>query len=933
MSGRAPAELFPADRDGGCEAVMEPSVTWTEGARELFARGDFGPGERLLLKAEAWLLQLTHAYNKIMSLSNSRTRILAHQVESTHRIINSLDHRFLIADEVGLGKTVEAGLVIKELHFRHGHDRVLIVCPSSLQSQWQSEMAAKFNDSYEIVDRKALESARKLLKKGDDPWMRFQRAICSIDFIKNRDMADEIGKSGWDIVVFDEAHRLRRDAKQSTLAYSVAEILSKRTRSLLLLSATPFRGKLEELYYLISLIDKNLLGPFQTFYRTYCIDSGSAPDLKGALSRVVIRRTKKEVGGFTKRHARTVRFALYPDERLLYDETTRYVVEEYNRAMARENRAVGFVMTVFQKLLDSSHYALHRALLNRRNRLIDEAARLEKINEAPPAQEIDLSLVEDSENPEDYCAVTLKETVAELKIEIATLDRLVSLAGSVSESVKGEKLRELLKKVVAEDGKKVVIFTQFMTTQEYLKGILSEYRIVTFNGSMNRDEKDAAVARFRDEADLFISTEAGGEGRNLQFCSVMVNYDLPWSPLKIEQRIGRIHRFGQKSDVYIYNFATRDTVAERVLEILTLKLKIFEQSIGAMDVLLGQIGEEAELGKLFMDMASGVKSGKEVEREIEARVRDAKASYEKLSELTVARRLDFNYDEYYRVTLKERTFSNRRIEDFAERLRLQDGDAPVRIARKRGTKGVYRVTGRDGAEFYGTFNSMLALEREDLQFLAFGHPAVDALMRHAQSDDFCEVPCILRVNCGRPFAGLLFLFLVSITSVSETRELVPVVVECGRYRGDRVCEELEEGIIQGTLRCDGHAGLKGEGAAPSLAAGVLDRGFEAAQSKLAAILREKAASITETLDMKLYPEMEKVEKSYNDAIAELQHKLDLQESRMKWYGEDLKGAITRTRNALRKTEAEKLETMNRYRGYLGVRCGAELIGSGMILSA
>ncbi|MBN1534805.1 MAG: DEAD/DEAH box helicase family protein [Spirochaetes bacterium] len=929
MSGRAQAELFPPVIVSGVPEAGELSIRGEEEVRARFAAGEIGPGDRFLLKAEAWLLQLAHAHNKIMSLSNSRTRILAHQVESTHRIINSLNHRFLIADEVGLGKTVEAGLVIKELQFRYGYRRVLIVCPSSLQSQWQSEMAAKFNEQYDLVDRRALEAARRA-GKGENPWMRFPRAICSIDFIKNRDMAGEIAETIWDITVFDEAHRLRRDGKQSTLAYNVAEILSRNTRALLLLSATPFRGKLEELYYLVSLIDRNILGPYHTFYRTYCIDSRNVPDLKGILAPVVIRRTKRGVGGFTRRHARTIRFELYPEERLLYDETTRYVVEEYNRAMATENRAVGFVMTVFQKLLDSSSQALHRALANRLGRLREETARLESAGDAGAASDIDPLLIEESDSPEEYCSLSRATTLAEMRIEIATLERLVAIAGGVDASVKGERLRELLQRVVAEEGKKVVIFTQFMTTQEYLRELLRDYRIVTFNGSMGRDEKDQAVARFKEEADVFISTEAGGEGRNLQFCSVMVNYDLPWSPLKIEQRIGRIHRFGQKSDVYIYNFATRDTVAERVLEILTLKLKVFEQSIGAMDVLLGQMEDEMELGRLFMEMAAGAKTVREVDREIEARIREARSSYEKLSELTVASRMDFNYDEYYRVTLKERTFSNRRIEDFAAGLCRIDRDAPATVKKRKGTKGVYIIRAGGGEEITGTFNSRLALEREDLQFLAFGHPSVDALVRRAQEEDFCGTAGALRYRYAKPFTAVLFLYLVATTSVSETRDLVPVLAEIRGGLEREECREIERELIQGSFHRDASAqGI--DARTVSAAAASMDRYLDAARSRLVQVIEERRASLGESLDMQLYRELERIQKSYGDAIGELRQKLDLQESRMKWYGEDLKGAITRTRNAIRKAEAEKREATERYHGYLGIRCRAELLGACIVL--
>ncbi|MBP7584618.1 MAG: DEAD/DEAH box helicase, partial [Spirochaetes bacterium] len=340
-------------------------IEYQDEIREMLAAGDIGDGERFALKTEAWVLQLAYSNDKLLSLSNSRTQILAHQVESTHRVVSALEPRFLLADEVGLGKTIEAGLVLKEMIFRHGHRRILVVCPASLVLQWQNELRSKFNEEFAVVDRHALARMRRAAG-GDNPWLAAERIICSLDFIKSKMNMELLGAVRWDTVVIDESHRLRRDSLRSTLAYAAGETLSARTKSLLLLTATPFRGKIEELYYLVRLLDKNLLGPFQTFYNAYCLGTTDLAPLREKISRVIIRRTKKDVGGFTRRMARTIRFELFPEERELYDATTRYVSEEYNRAMQSENRAVGFVMTVFQKLLASSSRAVYSALRNRR---------------------------------------------------------------------------------------------------------------------------------------------------------------------------------------------------------------------------------------------------------------------------------------------------------------------------------------------------------------------------------------------------------------------------------------------------------------------------------------------------------------------------------------------------------------------------------------
>jgi SNF2 family DNA or RNA helicase len=435
---------------------------------------DIKRNSRFFLKTESFLLQHAYANNKILSLSNSRTRILAHQVESTHRIVNALNQRFLIADEVGLGKTIEAGLVIKEMMYRYNHRRILIVCPASLLFQWQHEMQSKFNESFVIMDRKVIHQIKKEHGEDVNPWKIHKKMICSLDFIKSDQYYDDLKSMKFDTVVFDEAHRLRRDSKQSTHGYVVAEILSERAKSCLLLSATPFRGKLEELYFLLALLDKNILGPFRTFYNEFCIDNSNLSNLKERISPVIIRRTKAEIGGFTKRYARTIRFELYPDERHLYEETTRYVVEEFNRAMQTENRAVGFVMTVFQKLLDSSSFALYSALSNRVKKIEGLIERAEKNHETIATLEgfYELEELPDHEELNDMNEYSIEKTVAELKIELKTLKKLVALAENIENNKKGEELSRLIQRLKKKGFKKFLIFTQFRTTQMYLEELL-----------------------------------------------------------------------------------------------------------------------------------------------------------------------------------------------------------------------------------------------------------------------------------------------------------------------------------------------------------------------------------------------------------------------------------------------------------------------------
>ncbi len=902
----------------------------------LFKTGNIDYDERFILKTEACLLKLAYAFNKILSLSNSRTRILAHQVESTDQIVNAIQHRFLIADEVGLGKTVEAGLVIKEFIYRYNFKRILISCPASLLYQWQNEMKSKFNEDFIIMDRKTLKAAESVAGEKGNPWKVHDKIICSLDFIKNINFAEDIKSTSWDAVVFDEAHRLRRDSNSSTKVYNVAEIISEKTKSLLLLSATPFRGKLEELYYLVYLLDKNVLGPFQSFYNDYCLENSDLSGLKEKLSAVVIRRTKNDIGGFTKRYAKTIKFELYPDERYLYEETTRYVAEEFNRALQTENRATGFVMTVFQKLLDSSSYALHCALRNRMFKLkemIEKAERGEK-DFSDLIQRFDPLLDDDSEDLETVTDFSIEKTVAELKVEVQTISKLVDIAGNIKVNKKGEKLKSLIARLRKKGTKKFLIFTQFRTTQDYLADILSNYKTVVFNGSMSADEKEDAIEAFKGDTEVLIATEAGGEGRNMQFCNVIINYDLPWSPLKIEQRIGRLHRFGQPKDVFIYNFSTSGTVAERVLEVLTDKLKLFEESIGAPDVMLGQIEDELKLNSIFMEMVSGKKSRKEINEEIKRRMSLAKKSYEKLESLTVTDKMDFNYDEYYRITMKEREFSSTRVENFIEYLRKVD-DYPTRYLGTRNHKdGLFPVkaypSGREFSSRFGTFDSESALENENIEFLAFGHPIVDHCIDYCISENFGGLTGVRVIETGIKAAGFICNYIVSFESVSKTAELMPVVIPVSDNLGEFEIGEMEREAVQQAVEKE--VDLEFYYNDIKTVVENCNDFFSKASERIRYKVDEKIRELTDNLDMTIDPQIEKVEDSFNKRMKELEEKLELQQCQMKWYGKDMKSAITRTKNLILRAEREKNTLLEKYQNYFGVKSDIRMLNAGIIIS-
>jgi len=552
--------------------------------------------------------------NTYASLKGSGIHLLPHQINAVYEIMSSLNHRWLIADEVGLGKTIETGLLIKEFSMRYRYSRILIVVPASLMLQWQNELKEKFNEEFTLLDGKSVRSAHK---GGLAGWIKENtRIIVSIDYARQDGVSSILTRMVWDMVIFDEAHRLRRDKQTSTRAYRFAEAVSVRTKSLFLLSATPFSGKLEELYFFISLLERNKIGSLQSFMNGYYNEGGEF--LNRIIRSVTIRRTKRDVGGFTKRSAYTIKYSLTSEEKQLYENISAYIQGEYRKAVEENKNARALMLCFLQKMADSSFPAVLNTVKNRiqritqmldeKNAAVSMPAEITEIKEDVHDMRDDADEDEDAEGLDE-----IRMTILELRTELTVLERLLAQGAAMQKNSKAEKLLQLVKSIKSKDqSEKIIIFTQFKTTMLHLRSVLSDYDCVIFHGGLNRAEKDSAVIQFRDRSSIFISTEAGGEGRNLQFARIMINYDLPWNPFRLEQRIGRIHRFGQKFDVVIYNFAMEESIGERLLEILTDKIKIFEDAFGELEPLLGLIGSSSSFfDGLMMHMALNPKEAEE----------------------------------------------------------------------------------------------------------------------------------------------------------------------------------------------------------------------------------------------------------------------------------------------------------------------------------
>ena len=617
------------------ERVENLPIEWLEKAADLWERlaaDDFDDSEDYRIRQMA--LDLAHA-NTGGELTASRVDLLPHQILLVHDLLDRTPRRLLVADEVGLGKTIETGMLIRELIARGEAARILIVAPAGLIENWRSELAECFRLTFDVL-------GRDFRDHGAATWERYPRVICSIDTLKQRRRVQRLlAAPPWDLVIFDEAHHLSRtrSGKKTTTTqnYRLAEALRNHSRDMLFLSATPHQGNAFQFWSLIQLLDDQLFaGP------------EAIADHRGLLNHVMIRRTKREVtdsrGGpiFRRRQVHTERFSLGPRERMFYERISDYLREGYDAAGAgdtrttRRQRAIGFVMTTFQKIMSSSPRAIRQALRRRllvllARRQLDLEARRTRARPAGGgelAEEIlriqdemlkvarailgeDASATSDAEayvarvrrrlQRREEEAETTSWTLdgdeeageglyAETGIpeEIPTVRQLIKLVPQGPDR-RFETLVRAISDLSRENpDERFVIFTQYRDTlaflAEELGRIFGAQRIATLKGGPIED-KIAAMEDFwrEDGARFLLSTSAGGEGINLQIGRILFNYDLPWNPMAVEQRIGRIHRYGQQETVQVYNLFAEDTVEERIYGLLDAKLREIALSIGKSD--------------------------------------------------------------------------------------------------------------------------------------------------------------------------------------------------------------------------------------------------------------------------------------------------------------------------------------------------------------
>jgi superfamily II DNA or RNA helicase len=622
----------------GLETERFRKVTLTakdlEHLRILDPRHSFdGDGRLLRLGLQAYALGIAYEFDPYFGLSISRVDPLPHQLEAVYDYLLKLARvRFLLADDAGAGKTIMSGLLIRELELRGLAERILIVCPANLAFQWQRELKEKFDTKFLVMKGQDIRD-----QFGVNQWLERNRVITSLDLAKREDILPGLRQVHWDLVIVDEAHRMSAsDESHKSMRYRLGELLSEISDHMLLLTATPHKGDPKNFSLFLQLLDVDAYADVKSIREA--MDRRRAPFYLRRTKEAMVYFPERRPDGtwaaepiFTKRITHTVDFQIDGAEFELYRDVTRFVKRESARAAAEGQdpraRAIGFLMSLYQRRLASSTHAMRCSLENRARRLNEGLKRAQDLaRQAPPdlPDPEELEEMEESERERLEAmieAITLAGSAEQVRQEIQELQRLAIQAQTVEEAGTEAKLSEL-KELLQKEGffdhadQRLLLFTEFKDTLNYLVDRLKTwgFRVGWIHGGMKPGSRDDpgtrlhAEQQFREgEIQILVATEAAGEGINLQVCNILFNYDIPWNPNRLEQRMGRIHRYGQRKDCLIFNFVATNTIEGRVLQRLLDKLQEIRDALDddAVFNVVGEVLPAAHVERVLRDYYAG----------------------------------------------------------------------------------------------------------------------------------------------------------------------------------------------------------------------------------------------------------------------------------------------------------------------------------------
>ena len=868
------------------------------------------------LAVEALRTHLAHAFDPQFAVSVSQVDPLPHQLDAVYKHLLPLPRiRFLLADDPGAGKTIMAGLLLRELMQRGDVSRVLVLCPKALTDQWRREMWERFRERFQLITGESVSSGF-----GQNVWSVNDRVVASVDLAIQDHILPGIEQSRWDIVIFDEAHKLSayrygaRGKIDKTKRYRLAEELATRTKHMLLMTATPHKGDPENFRLLLSLLDD------EAFASQAGVESALGQDH----SPYFLRRTKeamKHFDGrplFLPRHVRTMAYELQEHERQLYDAVTEYVATGLTKAEQVEQtqrRNVTLALIVLQRRLASSFYAMTRSLERRRDRLTEElkeanragrvAQRTAAVGYDPDDDEIDELT---SEDEAALSGASTARTPDELRDEIAQLEELIVLAESTRRQGPERKLIELERAIadqtVTDRNEKILIFTEHTDTLRYLTDKLRErgYQVCNIHGGMKLADRIAAEKEFRGPAQFMVATEAAGEGINLQFCKVMINWDLPWNPNRLEQRMGRIHRYGQEFEVNVINLVAADTREGAVMQRLLEKLERMKDALGPDHVydVVASIFEAGQirLDSLIREAIANRRSMDEILAELD--VIENPAAISAVRE-TMSDALATDFIDTSSLLVEGRDSKERRLTpEFVERFlvdglrylggRIAPGDdrdwrldhVPAKIRREVRSANTGEF-GEDGRII--TFNKERLRREPPVEFAAPGHPLFDAVLNRI-------------LEQGRPAlaSGTVFIdkdarepylvWLLEAAVVNGENEEVHRRLLALRQRGDAF-DAVTPGILLDLPPAD---------SAPAVPEGLRSgaEGDAAIAQAVDAYTSDYLDEVTSEQERRAIIVEEALQRSVNDNLASLQQQLDRQHEEQA-SGKDM-GIAIRTTN-------------------------------------
>jgi superfamily II DNA or RNA helicase len=864
------------------------------------------------LRSQALQLQIAHEQGQLLSISNSLVRLEPYQLDAVNWVMQKLRQRALIADDVGLGKTIEAGLILKELTARNRADRVLFVVPAHLQKKWIRDMDRFFDIELTPADRQWVEGERRRLGEATNIWnQEHQQLVTSMAFLRQEEFRDALDEAFWDVVIVDEAHKAAKRGESPSKTSKMAERVAENSDSLLLLSATPHDGKGDAFRSVVEYIDPFLVAEDQDLS-------------KDAVDRVMIRRGKQTIYDddgeriFPNREVKTVPVQRTHEERQLYQAVTEYVQNVYNRSEQLNEPAVGFAMALMQKRLVSSIGAIKATLSRRLADLVNEQSTATSLSPEASAylEGEDLDDIDKEQAENELAGLTVTESDAQLEEEIETLRDLVSLAEGIPVDSKAQRVRRYIQQLLEEQpNEKVLLFTEYRDTLDYILELVKDEpwadEILVIHGGVDKDDRAQIEDEFNHgQSRLLFATDAASEGIDLQHsCHIMVNYELPWNPNRLEQRIGRLHRYGQDKEVKVWNFSFEDTREGEIFEMLQDKVESIRGKLGNTADVLGML-DDINVDSLIMESirndepASATKE--ELEELIDERQRTLAEWYERsLIDTTT-------FDQESREKIQE-------VMDQSEDVYGSEGD--IREFFERGIEALggevesagdnlFRADLPDsiqrshGHDSYGpfTFNREFAMDHDGIEYISPDAELVQKLMQQVVDSERGSVGLKLL-----PFvngAGITYNYRVRFedgTGEVIREEMVPVFVDVAH-------QDPQEGLGRRVIEGDSIKGSPGtervqllinhESEMRASAERYISQRVESRRDELQG--RRKQETQQELDDLEAYAESER--ERIETFISEYERKAEA--------GTDMDIAIRKQRNRLSKLE-DRIEQRRR----------------------